>query len=227
MQVLIENTRSDLLETYNDKVGNDYFISGPMLEYDRKNRNGRTYPKDTMLNEVNRFNSEFVMRRRSVGELNHPSVSTPTIDYFRVSHYITELSDRGNGIVFGKAKILDTGPGKIVKTLMDEDIQLGVSSRATGSLKKKGDSQVVQEDFRLSTIDIVADPSAHSAFVDNIRENFDNFLEEGIIQEGDTNYLMEHIEQYNKEIEKRMQEARIQELFEDLITGFKKSKLRL
>ena len=154
------------------------------------------------------------------------SPSTPTIDYFRVSHYITELTDRGDGIVYGKAKILDTGPGKIVKTLMDENIQLGVSSRATGSLKKQGDAQVVQEDFRLSTIDIVADPSAHSAFVDNIRENFDNFLEEGIIQEGDTNYLMEHIEQYNKEIEKRMQEAKIQELFEDLITGFKKSKLK-
>lgn len=152
--------------------GKEYFIEGIFLQSECKNRNGRMYPESVMDTEVNRYVENYVNKNRAYGELGHPD--TPSINLDRVSHLITSLRKEGTNYV-GKAKILDTPMGKIAKGLLDGGAQLGVSSRALGSLKmNKEGVQVVQDDFMLSTAaDIVADPSAPDAFVKGIMESCD------------------------------------------------------
>lgn len=152
--------------------GKEYFIEGIFLQSELKNRNGRVYPEAVMDREVQRYMENYVAKNRAYGELGHPD--TPSINLDRVSHLITDLRKEGTNYV-GKAKILDTPMGKIAKGLLDGGAQLGVSSRALGSLKmNKEGIQVVQDDFMLSTAaDIVADPSAPDAFVRGIMESVD------------------------------------------------------
>lgn len=152
--------------------GKEYFIEGIFLQSELKNRNGRMYPESVMDGEVNRYVENYINKNRAYGELGHPD--TPSINLDRVSHLITSLRKEGTNYV-GKAKILDTPMGKIAKGLLDGGAQLGVSSRALGSLKlNKEGVQVVQDDFMLSTAaDIVADPSAPDAFVRGIMESVD------------------------------------------------------
>ena len=145
-----------------------YFIEGVFLQADLKNRNGRMYPKEIMQKEVNRYVKEYVDKNRAFGELGHPD--SPSINLDRVSHLIKSLKVEGNNFV-GKAKIMDTPYGKIVKSLIDEGAQLGVSSRGLGSLVQRNGVQLVQDDFQLATAaDIVADPSAPDAFVEGVME---------------------------------------------------------
>lgn len=146
-----------------------YFIEGIFMQGDLKNRNGRVYPANVLAKEAERYNEQFVMKKRAFGELGHPD--GPTINLDRVSHMITNLRQEGSDFV-GKAKIMDTPMGKVVKNLMDEGACLGVSSRGMGSLKpNKMGIMEVQEDFMLATAgDIVADPSAPGAFVRGIME---------------------------------------------------------
>ncbi len=150
----------------------NYFIEGIFMQGDIKNRNGRMYPAQVIAKEVNRYNREFVEKNRAFGELGHPS--GPTINLDRVSHMITELKQDGSNFT-GKAKIMDTPMGKVVKNLMDEGATLGVSSRGMGSLKQnKQGIMEVQNDFMLATAgDIVADPSAPNAFMKGIMEGVD------------------------------------------------------
>jgi len=148
--------------------GKTLHIEGVFLQSSVKNRNGRIYPKEIMSREVRRFINEEIKNKRSIGELNHPP--NPTINPERASHLITSLQESGNDYI-GKAKILDTPMGNIVRGLLEGGVKLGVSSRGLGSLTKKGGASVVGSDFKLSTIDIVADPSAPSAFVEGIMEN--------------------------------------------------------
>ena len=148
--------------------GKTLHIEGVFLQSSVKNRNGRIYPKEIMSREVRRFVNEEVKNKRSIGELNHPP--NPTLNPERASHLITSLQESGNDYI-GKAKILDTPMGNIVRGLLEGGVKLGVSSRGLGSLTKKGGASVVGSDFKLSTIDIVADPSAPSAFVEGIMEN--------------------------------------------------------
>lgn len=150
----------------------NYFIEGIFMQGDIKNRNGRVYPAQVIAKEVNRYNREFVEKNRAFGELGHPS--GPTINLDRVSHMITELKQDGSNFT-GKAKIMDTPMGKVVKNLMDEGATLGVSSRGMGSLKQnKQGIMEVQNDFMLATAgDIVADPSAPNAFMKGIMEGVD------------------------------------------------------
>lgn len=148
--------------------GKTLHIEGVFLQSSVKNRNGRIYPKEIMSREVRRFVNEEIKNKRSIGELNHPP--NPTINPERASHLITSLQESGNDYI-GKAKILDTPMGNIVRGLLEGGVKLGVSSRGLGSLTKKGGASVVGSDFKLSTIDIVADPSAPSAFVEGIMEN--------------------------------------------------------
>lgn len=150
--------------------GKEYFIEGVFLQSELKNRNGRVYPESVMDREVNRYMENYIAKNRAYGELGHPD--TPSINLDRVSHLITDLRKEGTNYI-GKAKILDTPMGKIAKGLLDGGAQLGVSSRALGSLKlNKEGVQVVQDDFMLSTAaDIVADPSAPDAFVRGIMES--------------------------------------------------------
>ena len=143
-------------------------IEGVFMQSNIKNRNGRFYPKETMQNEVARYMKENIAKNRAYGELGHPA--GPTINLERVSHMITSLKEDGDNFV-GRAKIMDTPYGNIVKNLMSEGAQLGVSSRALGTLKEKNGVMEVQKDFRLSTAgDIVADPSAPEAYVRSVME---------------------------------------------------------
>lgn len=157
-----------------DKLGKgkQYFIEGIFLQSELKNRNGRVYPEATMDKEVQRYTEEYINKNRAYGELGHPD--TPSINLDRVSHMITSLKKDGTNYI-GRAKILDTPMGKIAKGLLDGGANLGVSSRALGSLKTNRDGvQVVQDDFMLSTAaDIVADPSGPNCFVQGLMENVD------------------------------------------------------
>ena len=132
-----------------------------------------------MNNEVTRYNNEYVLQNRAMGEMGHPE--GPSINLDRVSHIIKELRVEGND-VYGRAKILDTPYGKIVKNLMDEGAKLGVSSRGMGSLKEHEGVNIVQEDFMLASVDVVADPSAPNAFVNGIMEGKEWIWDNGIIK---------------------------------------------
>ena len=161
----------------------EYFIEGIFMQSEIKNRNGRIYPKDVIQKEVKRYNKEFVEQDRAFGELGHPE--GPTINLDKVSHMITKLEEDGNNFV-GRAKILSTPNGQIVKNLIDDGAKLGVSSRGLGSLESKGNAQYVKDDFQLATAaDIVADPSAPEAFVEGIMEGVEWVYESGILKAKD------------------------------------------
>lgn len=163
-----------------DKNGQkNYFIEGTFLQGDIKNRNGRIYEFKMLKDKVEQYRKEFVEQKRAFGELGHPD--GPTINLERVSHMIVELAPDGKNF-YGKAKIMDTPYGKIVKNLMDEGAKLGVSSRGVGSLEEKQGANYVKDDFRLSTAaDIVADPSAPDAFVRGVMEGREWIYENGLL----------------------------------------------
>ena len=170
----------------------DYKIKGIFLQSDIKNRNGRVYPKDVLEKEVKRYNQEFINKKRAFGELGHPD--GPTVNLERVSHMITKLYPDGRNFI-GEAKIMNTPYGKIVKGLIDEGAQLGVSSRGMGSLVQKGGANYVGKDFYLATAaDIVADPSAPDAFVEGIMENKEWVWDNGVIKQKDIEEYKEHIQ---------------------------------
>ena len=159
----------------------DTYIRGVFLQTEITNRNGRMYKFGTMNREVQKYNEDFIKRGRALGELGHPD--GPTINLDRVSHKIVELQPEGHNFI-GKAKLLETPMGKIAKSLLEEGVQLGVSSRGLGSLRKESNVSVVADDFVLSTAaDIVADPSAPDAFVEGIMEGREWTLVDGKIKE--------------------------------------------
>ena len=169
-----------IVESRNGKK--NLYIEGVFLQSEMKNRNGRMYPKQTLMREVNRYNENFVEKGRALGELGHPD--GPTVNLDRVSHKIVSLKESGNNFI-GKAKILSTPMGKIASNLLGEGVKLGVSSRGVGSLNKTNEGySVVGEDFTLATAaDIVADPSAPDAFVDGIMEGKEWVWDGGILRE--------------------------------------------
>ena len=176
----------------------NYKIRGVFLQTEIKNRNGRVYPKDILENEVRRYNTEFINKKRAFGELGHPD--GPTVNLERVSHMITKLYPDGNNFV-GEAKIMNTPYGKIVKGLIDEGAQLGVSSRGMGSLEQRGGVNYVGKDFYLATAaDIVADPSAPDAFVEGIMENKEWVWDNGVLVE-------KNIDAWKREIESAKRNA--------------------
>lgn len=169
MKLITELNEQVELVTEQTETGNkNYFIEGIFLQSEIVNRNGRKYARSIMEKEVSRYNREIVEKNRAFGELGHPS--GPSINLHRVSHIITELRQDGNNFI-GKAKITDTPMGQIARGIMESGGQLGVSSRAMGSLKEENGIMVVQNDLKISTAaDIVADPSAPDAFVNGIME---------------------------------------------------------
>ena len=192
---LITETIEDIevLTEANTKGGKDYKIRGVFMQADIKNRNGRVYPVATLSKEVSRYTTEYINKRRAFGELGHPD--GPTVNLERVSHMITSLKPEGKNFI-GEAKIMDTPYGKIVKNLIDEGAQLGVSSRGMGSIQSSSQGNVVGKDFYLATAaDIVADPSAPDAFVEGIMEGKEWVWENGVIQS-------KSIEEYKSEIER-------------------------
>jgi len=147
----------------------NYFIEGVFLMGDKPNKNGRIYESKILAKEVARYTKELIETNRAYGELGHPA--GPSINLDRVSHMIKSLRQEGSDFI-GKAKITDTPMGNIVMNLLDEGANLGVSSRGMGTLKSNGGIMEVQDDFMLATAaDIVADPSAHKAFVRGVMEN--------------------------------------------------------
>lgn len=156
----------------------NYVIEGIFAQAESKNRNGRIYSKPIMEKAVNRFVTEQVKTKRAVGELNHPE--GPTVNLDKVSHRITEMNWDGNNVV-GKALILNTPMGNIVKGLLDGGVQLGVSTRGMGSLENRNGTMYVKDDFILSTVDVVQDPSAPEAFVNGIMEGREWIWDNGVI----------------------------------------------
>ena len=193
--------------------GKNYFIEGVFMQGNIKNRNGRVYPMETLMREVARYNKEYVEQNRAYGELGHPQ--GPTINLERVSHMIKSLKQEGSDVI-GRAKIMTETPmGKIVKNLMDEGAKLGVSSRGMGTLRQKNGVNEVQNDFQLATAaDIVADPSAPSAFVEGIMEGVD------WLQINNT-WVPQYIEETQKEIRK-VSKAQLQEAKFKAFTKFLK-----
>lgn len=165
-----------LITEASESGGKNYYIEGIFLQSDIKNRNGRIYPEEVMDKEVGRYLSEVVQKNRAYGELGHPS--GPSINLDRISHIITELRKDGKNYI-GKAKLTETPMGDIARGLLKSGANLGVSSRAMGSLKESNGVMVVQSDLRIATAaDIVADPSAPDAFVKGIMENVDWIYDE-------------------------------------------------
>ena len=196
-----------------DNKKKNYFIEGIFMQSETKNRNGRVYPKAILQKEVKRYTEKFINTKRAFGELGHPD--GPTVNLERVSHMITELVEDGDNFL-GRAKIMDTPYGKIVKNLIDEGAKLGVSSRGMGPLKPVQDGlQEVQSDFYLATAaDIVADPSAPDAFVSGIMEGKEWVWDNGLIKE-------KEIVEYQKRVERATEISRNKvriEAFENFIT---------
>ncbi len=173
----------------------NYFIRGVFLESEIKNRNGRIYPRSLLEKAVQNYTTKYINEKRALGELGHPA--SPTINHDRVSHIITELNQDGNNWI-GKAKILNTPYGSIVKSLLDEGVKIGVSSRGCGSLKALSEGgNMVQDDYWIATAaDIVHDPSAPNAFVNGVMENAEWVFAEG------SGWVPQYIDQTKASIQK-------------------------
>lgn len=216
MKLIKEHTEEVKL-IVEEKLGKpkEYFIEGVFLQSNLKNRNGRVYPKEIMAKEVKRYNEEYISKNRAFGELGHPD--SPSINLDRVCMMIKSLKEDGDNWV-GKAKIMDTPYGKIVKSLIDEGAQLGVSSRGMGSLISKNGIQLVQDDFTLATAaDIVADPSAPNAFVEGIMEGKEWVLVDGKFVEKDLSEAQRIIRATSS---KRLEEQKLK-LFMDFLQKIK------
>ena len=188
---LITETIEDIevLTEATSNGGKSYKIRGVFMQADIKNRNGRVYPVQTLAKEVARYDEQFINKKRAFGELGHPD--GPTVNLERVSHMITSLKSEGKNFI-GEAKIMDTPYGKIVKNLIDEGAQLGVSSRGMGSIQ----GSTVGKDFYLATAaDIVADPSAPDAFVEGIMEGKEWIWDNGVLKS-------KSVEEYKEQIER-------------------------
>ena len=196
-----------------DEGGNkSHYIDGIFMQAETTNKNKRMYPLKVLSNEVNRYNKEYVGKNRAMGELNHPQ--GPTVNLDRVSHIIKDLRVEGNDI-YGKAKLLDTPMGNIAKNLIDEGAKLGVSSRGMGSLKKnKSGVNEVQDDYMLSAVDIVADPSAPGAFVNGIMEGAEWVWDNGVLREKQ----IHEYQQVIKKASKRELEESAFRVFKDFLS---------
>jgi len=193
MLLITEQTEDVKCLTESAKDGKkNYFIEGIFMQSEKVNRNGRMYERKILFNEADRYNKEYVQKSRAMGELGHPD--GPSLNLERVCHNIVEMTFDGDNVM-GKAKILDTPYGKIVKSLIDDGVKLGVSTRGMGTLEEKNGVKMVKEDFMLTAVDVVADPSAPDAFVNGIMEGKEWVWNNGMLKERE-------IETYRKTITK-------------------------
>ena len=213
MKLITENIEevNVLVEESNGKK--NLYIEGIFLQSEMKNRNGRVYPFDILDREVQKYNEQYVNTGRALGELGHPD--GPSINLDRVSHKIVELRCEGSNF-YGKARILDTPMGKIAKSLLDEGVKLGVSSRGMGSLEERNGVKYVRDDFMLATAaDIVADPSAPDAFVQGIMEGKEWVWDNGILKE----YQVSEFKKYISESTRRNLEERKLKAFNNFLSN--------
>jgi len=184
------NEDCEVLVEANENGSKSHYISGIFMQGDIKNRNGRVYPSTVLEKEMKRYDEQFVKTKRALGELGHPD--GPQINGDRVSHLITEMKRDGNNFV-GKAKILGTPMGNIVKTFIDEGVKIGVSTRGLGSVKQKDGIMEVQNDFHLATVDVVTDPSGPDCFVQGIMENTEYFFDIATASWRPSNNIVEEV----------------------------------
>tara|TARA_E500000318_G_C3555302_1_gene210817 strand:- start:1317 stop:1967 length:651 start_codon:yes stop_codon:yes gene_type:complete len=206
MKLISEMVDDEQIEFITEEKNGEksHFIKGVFMQAEQKNRNGRIYPKRTLGEQVNKYVTNYVDQNRAFGELGHPD--GPVVNLERVSHMIKELREDGNNWI-GKAKIMDTPYGKIVKNLIDEGAKLGVSSRGMGSLKSVNGTNIVQDDFYLATAaDIVADPSAPEAFVEGVMEGREWVWDNGVIREQEIARMKQRLQQTNR---KKLEEAKL------------------
>jgi len=199
-----------LIEEKNGKK--EYKIKGVFLQSNIKNRNGRVYPREILVREVNRYTKEFINKNRAFGELGHPD--GPTVNLERVCHMVKSLTPEGDNFI-GEAKIMDTPYGKIVKGLIDEGAQLGVSSRGMGSIINRNGINFVKDDFYLATAaDIVADPSAPDAFVEGIMESREWVWDNGVLKQVDIESWKQQIQEARRTV---LEEKKL-EVFKSFLT---------
>lgn len=200
-----------------------YFIEGIFMQGDLKNRNGRIYPSAVLEKEMNRYNKDFIQTKRALGELGHPD--GPQINGDRVSHLITEMKRDGSNFV-GKAKILGTPMGEIVKTFIDEGVKVGVSTRGLGSVKQtKEGIMEVQDDFHLATVDVVTDPSGPNCFVNGIMENTEYYYDIASGTWKTQEFIEEAVREVKREYKKtvrKIDENTAAKLFENFIKSLRK-----
>jgi hypothetical protein len=216
MKLIAEYCDHDLSLVKESKANGEksYQIEGVFAQANKPNRNGRNYAMEVMKPAVDKYFKEQVKTGRAVGELNHPD--GPTVNLDKVSHRITDLRFEGNNVM-GKALILDTPMGKVVKGLLDGGVQLGVSTRGMGSLEKRNGVMEVKNDYHLNTVDSVQDPSAPDAFVNGIMEGVEWVWNNGLIQSQD----IEKIETEIKRTPSRaLAEAKVRE-FENFLSLLK------
>ena len=214
LKLITEHAEDVQFLTEDNEGVKEYFIEGIFMQAEKKNRNGRKYPNTILMKEANRYQKEYVDQNRAMGELGHPD--GPTVNLERVSHLIESLKPDGNNIM-GRAKILETPYGKIVKNLMEGGVKLGVSSRGMGTLEQKNGVNIVKDDFMLSAIDIVADPSAPDAFVDGIMEGKAWIWDNGLLKEQDLNSVCSMIHRASK---RDLEEKKL-EVFKTFISNIK------
>ena len=198
MKLITEQIEEVKFLTEENNGKKNHYIQGVFLQGEIKNRNGRVYPIDILEREVGRYTTENISKNRALGELGHPE--GPTVNLDRASHKIESLVREGNNYI-GKAKLLDTPMGQIAKSLLDEGVSLGVSSRGVGSLREMGGANYVRDDYQLATAaDIVADPSAPDAFVEGIMEGKEWVWDNGLLKEQEISSIKKGIDaatQYN------------------------------
>ena len=168
MELLTEALDPNVANLQESKTdGKSWYLEGIFMQSEAKNGNGRIYPKAVLTEAVDKINAKMKKGYTVLGELEHPDALTVNLN--NVSHVIESFEWKGNDVI-GKAKILDTPKGEIVKALLKAGIKLGVSSRGSGSTMHEHDTTIV-ESFNLITVDIVATPSAPDAFPSSLQES--------------------------------------------------------
>jgi hypothetical protein len=212
MKLIVETIEAVKYLTEEKNGVKQYYIEGIGLQGNKVNRNLREYKTPILAREVERYTRDYVDQNRAFGELGHPD--GPSINLDRVSHLIKEIRQEGDNFII-KAKILETPFGKIVKSLIDEEAKLGVSSRGMGTLKSVNGVNQVQDDFYLATAaDIVADPSAPDAFVRGIMEGKEWVWNNGVIEEATINKMRQEIEKAKR---KQLEDVKLRQ-FESFLS---------
>jgi hypothetical protein len=192
MKLIAENEMGNIISVNEAKDAQgekSMFIEGIFAQAEKQNRNKRTYPKKVLSEAVQKYIADYVSKSKAIGELNHPQAFAPNPE--RACILIKELAWDGNDVL-GKAKVLSTPQGEIVKSLLRDGVQLGVSTRGMGSLEEKGDETVVKDDYVISAIDVVSNPSGIDCWVDGVLENVEYYWRNGVLVESTAEEYLKH-----------------------------------
>lgn len=213
MKLIAENEMGNIISVNEAKDAQGekaMFIEGIFAQAEKQNRNKRTYPKKVLSEAVQKYIADYVSKSKAIGELNHPQAFAPNPE--RACILIKELAWDGNDVL-GKAKVLSTPQGEIVKSLLRDGVQLGVSTRGMGSLEEKGDQTIVKDDYVISAIDVVSNPSGIDCWVDGVLENVEYYWKNGVLVESTAEEYLKH---------KRMSDAAtLKQDFDKFIGGLK------